>query len=167
LRAILAPGATAGKRGTTMADFHLAQINIARLKAPIDAPEIADFVANLDRVNALAEAQPGFVWRLTGEGNDATDLRLFDDTQIILNMSVWTGPEALAAFVYRSGHVEVLRRRAEWFDKMEVFLALWWIPAGHAPTPQEGAARLDRLRAHGPSPEAFTFREPFPPPEPR
>ncbi len=143
---------------------HLAQINIGRLKAPMDAPETAGFADNLDRINALAETQPGFVWRLTGEGNNATDIHMFDDPLQLLNMSVWTDLDALAAFVYRSDHRGVMRRRAEWFHKMELFMCLWWIPAGHEPTPQEGIARLDVLRRRGPSPEAFTFRDPFPAP---
>ncbi|MGH6999838.1 MAG: DUF3291 domain-containing protein, partial [Phenylobacterium sp.] len=102
-----------------MSGYHLAQINVARLKAPIDAPETADFKNNLDRINALAEASPGFVWRLTGEGDNATDLVAFDDPLIITNLSVWESPAALGAFVYRSGHVEFMRRRAEWFHPME------------------------------------------------
>ena len=148
-----------------MSGYHLAQINVARLKAPIDAPETADFKNNLDRINALAEASPGFVWRLTGEGNDATDLIAFDDPLVITNLSVWESPAALGAFVYRSGHVEIMRRRAEWFHEIEVFMALWWVPAGHAPTVSEAVARLELLRANGPGPEAFTFREPHPAPD--
>jgi len=147
-----------------MTYHYLAQINIGRLRAPMDAPQTAGFAQNLDRINALAESQPGFVWRLTGEGNNATDLTFFDDPMILVNLSVWTDVEALAAFVYRSGHREVMRRRAEWFHKMEVFMGLWWVAAGHIPTPQEGIARLEILRRLGPSAEAFTFRQPFPPP---
>jgi hypothetical protein len=118
-----------------MTGYHLAQINIGRLKAPMDAPETAGFADNLDGINALAEAQEGFVWRLTGEGNNATDIVAFDDPMMILNMSVWTGSEALAAYVYRTGHRDVMRRRAEWFEKMELFMCLWWVPIGHTPTP--------------------------------
>lgn len=147
-----------------MRDYHLAQINIGTLRAPVDSPLIAEFVANLDAVNALAETQPGFVWRLTGEGNDATDIRVFDNPLMAINMSTWTDMESLAAFVYRTAHRDVMRRRAEWFEKMELYMALWWVPAGHRPTPQEGVARLERLRERGPSREAFTFRQPFPPP---
>lgn len=143
---------------------HLAQINIGLLKAPMDAPETAGFAENLDRINALAEAQPGFVWRLTGEGNNATDIQMFDDPLQLLNMSVWTDLDALAAFVYRSDHRDVMRRRAEWFHKMELFMCLWWVPVGHEPTPEEALARLAVLRRRGPSPEAFTFRNPFPAP---
>jgi heme-degrading monooxygenase HmoA len=144
-----------------MPTHHLAQINIGTLKAPMDAPATAGFAANLDRINALAEAQTGFVWRLTGEGNNATDLRPFDDPLTLINMSVWTNLEALAAFVYRSAHREIMRRRAEWFEKSEVFMCLWWVPAGHTPTPAEGIERLAILRRLGTTAEAFTFREPF------
>ncbi len=149
-----------------MTRFHLAQINVGILKAPIDAPQTAGFVENLDRINALAEAQPGYVWRLTGEGDDATDLRPTDDPMLLLlNMSVWTDVQALAAFVYRTDHRQVMRRRAEWFQRMELFMALWWVPAGHEPTPAEGMARLDALRRLGPGPGAFSFRRPFPTPD--
>lgn len=148
-----------------MTSYHLAQINVARLKAPIDAPETADFTNNLDRINALAESSSGFVWRLTGEGNDATDLAAFDDPLIITNMSVWESPAALGAFVYRSGHVEIMRRRTEWFESMDVFMALWWVPVGHEPTVAEGIAKLALLEREGPSPDVFTFRTPHPAPD--
>lgn len=148
-----------------MNGHHLAQINVARLKAPIDAPETADFKNNLARINAIAEASPGFVWRLTGEGDDATDLVAFDDPRIITNMSVWESPAALGAFVYRSGHVQIMRRRAEWFHEMEVFMALWWIPIGHTPTLAEAVAKLALIEREGPTAQAFTFRQPFPAPD--
>jgi len=148
-----------------MTGYHLAQINIGRLKAPMDAPETAGFADNLDRINALADGQPGFVWRLVGEGANATDIQAFDDPMMLLNMSVWTDVESLAAFVYRTGHREVMRRRAEWFHKVEVFMCLWWVPVGHVPTPREAIARLETLRRLGPTAEAFTFREPFPAPD--
>jgi len=148
-----------------MTGYQLAQINIGRLKAPMDAPETAGFADNLDRINALADGQPGFVWRLVGEGANATDIQAFDDPMMLLNMSVWTDVESLAAFVYRTGHRDVMRRRAEWFHKVEVFMCLWWVPVGHVPTPQEGIARLELLRRLGPTTEAFTFREPFPAPD--
>ena len=148
-----------------MNGHHLAQINVARLKAPIDAPETADFKNNLDRINAIAEASPGFVWRLTGEGDDATDLVAFADPMIITNMSVWESPAALGAFVYRSGHVQIMRRRAEWFHEMEVFMALWWVPIGHTPTLAEAVAKLTLIEREGPTAQAFTFREPFPAPD--
>lgn len=148
-----------------MAGWSLAQINIASGLAPMDDPLLADFVANLDPINALAEAQPGFVWRLKGEGNDALSLRVFDDPTIIVNMSVWRDMEALAAFVYRTGHRHIMRRRKEWFSPLDPVFALWWVPAGHAPTPEEGKARLAHLAAHGPTATAFTFRDPFPAPD--
>ena len=148
-----------------MAGYHLAQINIGTLKAAMDAPQTAGFAENLDRINALAEAQPGFVWRLTGEGDNATDLKFFDDPLMLINMSVWTDLDALAAFVYHSDHRLIMRRRAEWFHKMELYMGLWWVLAGHQPTPQEGIERLALLRRLGPSPQAFTFKSPFPAPD--
>lgn len=149
-----------------MTHYHLAQINVGRLRAPVDDPMIADFAADLDRVNAIADAAPGFVWRLTGQGNDATDIRPSpDDALMAMNMSVWESLAALGAFVYRSDHLPVMRRRAEWFEKMELYMALWWVPAGCRPTMEEGLARLDTLRRLGPTAEAFTFRDPFPAPD--
>jgi hypothetical protein len=149
-----------------MTRYHLAQINIGRLRAPVSDPTIAEFVAELDRINAIADAAPGFVWRLTGEGNDATDIRPdADDPLIALNMSVWESPQALGGFVYRSDHQPVMRRRAEWFEKLELYMALWWVPVGHIPTPEEGMGKIDALRRLGPTAAAFTFRDIFPPPD--
>ena len=145
--------------------WRLAQVNIGRLKAPIDAPEIKDFVDNLARINALAEAQPGFVWRLVGEGGDATDIRAFDDPDMAINLSVWEALEPLAAFVYRTAHRDVMRRRREWFHEMDVYMVLWWVPAGHRPTPAEARDRLETLERLGPTPQAFTFKTPFPAPD--
>jgi hypothetical protein len=147
------------------ADFHLAQINIGRLQAPLDSPEIAEFVAALAPINALADRAPGFVWRLQTEDGNATSIRPFPDDSILVNMSVWTSLESLADYVYRSAHTAFLRRRHEWFQHMaESYLALWWVPAGHIPSTTEAAQRLNHLRDHGPTPYAFTFRSPFPPP---
>ena len=147
-------------------EWHLAQLNIGRLRAPIDDPALADFVANLDPINALADATPGFVWRLQTEEGNATAIRPFaDDELMAINMSVWESMEALADYVYRSAHTAFLRRRSEWFERLrDVYLVLWWIPVGTLPTVDEAVARLDHLRTYGPTPEAFTFREPFPHP---
>jgi hypothetical protein len=146
-------------------DWQLAQVNIARFRQPADDPANADFMAALDRVNALAEASPGFVWRLTGDGNNAVDLQPFDDPNIAINMSVWESVDALAAFVYRNmDHRGVMRRRREWFEEMPVYMALWWVPAGVMPTVAEAKERLALLEARGPTAAAFTFRQPFPAP---
>jgi len=150
-----------------MTGFHLAQINVGRLQQPMDHPQIADFAANLDRINALAEGQAGFVWRLKGDGNDATDLQAFDDPLVITNMSVWTDMDALAGFVYRSAHRDIMRRRREWFEAMVVYQTLWWVPVGHTPSVEEGLAKLEILERLGPSPAAFTFKTPFPAPDGR
>ena len=144
---------------------HLAQVNIARMRAPLDSPVMADFVAQLDAINALAEASPGFVWRLRGEGNDATSLRPFDDNFIIVNMSVWESLEDLRAYVYKSAHTAAMRRRREWFEQFEgAFMALWWVEAGHIPTVGEAKERLQQLEAHGPTADVFTFKQPIAPP---
>lgn len=145
-------------------NYHLAQLNIAQFRLPQVHPVNADFVANLDRVNAIAESQQGFVWRLVGDGNDATDIQAFDDPNILVNLSVWTDIESLAAFAYRnSAHKEIMRRRNEWFDKMEFYLVLWWIEEGHIPTLTEAKERLNLLEADGPSEKAFTFKQSFHP----
>jgi hypothetical protein len=147
--------------------YQLAEINIATFRVPMSDPVNAGFVAQLDHVNALAEGAPGFIWRLVGEGNNAMDLRPFENPNTAINMSVWTDVEALASFVYRShGHREIMRRRREWFDRMEFHLALWWVEAGYRPTIAEGKERLDLLSRIGPSADAFLFNKPFAPPNP-
>ena len=143
---------------------HLAQLNIARFTRPADAPENADFHANLDRINALAEQQPGFVWRLKDASGNATDIVAFDDPAVITNMSLWRDLDSLAAFVYRTAHRDIMRRRREWFDHMETYMVLWWIPAGTEPDLADAKRRLALLQSSGPTAEAFTFREPFPAP---
>ena len=148
-----------------MTAFQLAQINIAATKEPLESPVMAEFVANLDRINELAERSAGFVWRLKGEGNDATSLRPLGEN-VIVNMSVWDGIESLNAYVYRSAHTEIMRRRREWFDRMrEMHMALWWVRRGHHPALDEAIGRLEHLRQHGPTGFAFTFRTAFPPPD--
>lgn len=147
--------------------WHLAQVNIALPREPLDAPLLADFVAALAPVNAVADASPGFVWRLQTEDGDSTAVRAFGDDRLIVNMSVWESLEALRAFVYGPAHAAVLRRRREWFARLGApETALWWVAAGTLPTVAEAEDRLDRLRAHGPGPEAFTLRQPFSPPRP-
>jgi hypothetical protein len=140
------------------AGHHLAQVNVARLLAPVDSPRIADFVAALAPINALAEQSPGFVWRLQDDGGDATSIRVFDDEMIMINLSVWESTDALKEFVYRTDHRDYFRRRAEWFEPMDrPYAALWWVPPGHRPTTTEAVARLERLRSDGPTEQAFTF----------
>ena len=146
-----------------MSGHHLAQINVARLRSPIDAPEAAGFVAALDSVNALADRAPGFVWRLQTEDGNATGVRAVADPLVIVNVSVWESIESLEAFAYRDeAHKTVLRRRREWFERpLEAHTALWWIPAGSIPSVADAVARLEHLRAHGPTRRAFTFRDRF------
>jgi len=146
-------------------NYHLAQLNIGRMRAPLESPIMAGFVALLDEVNALAESSPGFIWRLKGDGNDATSLRPFDDDFIIVNMSVWASIDELRAYVYKSAHAAPLRRRREWFEQFDgVYVALWWVEAGHIPTVGEAKQRLLHLETHGPTADAFTFKQPFAPP---
>jgi hypothetical protein len=152
------------QRGGVDHSFHLAQINVGRLRAPTDDPMIAEFMDALDEINALAEASPGFVWRFQTEDGNATAVRPFDDDLTLVNMSVWESVEALGDYVYRSGHVEYLRRRAEWFHtRVEASVALWWVPAGTVPSIDEGVGRVEHLRLHGPTATAFTFRHAFAP----
>jgi hypothetical protein len=148
-----------------MTDFHVAQLNIGRIRGPIDSPIMAEFVALLDPVNAVADASPGFVWRLQTEEGNATAVRPYEDDSIAVNMSVWESIDDLAAFVYRSGHVDVMRRRREWFERMRIYMVLWWIPASEIPAVEEAMERLEHLQVHGPTPHAFTFKARFPPPD--
>jgi hypothetical protein len=145
-----------------MTGHHLAQLNVGRLRKPLDAPESAGFVNALKPINALADASPGFVWRLTDEGGeDATGLRPNGDDMIV-NMSVWESLRDLWDFTYRSDHLDFVRHRREWFVRMEEPVAvLWWVPAGHIPPVEEALSRLARLREEGPGPHAFTFRRPY------
>jgi hypothetical protein len=149
-----------------MALHHLAQLNVARARWSLDHPAMAEFMAALPEINALADAAPGFVWRLRDdEGQDATSLRPFGP-EIMLNMSVWESIEALRDYIYRTRHLDFLRRRRDWFnhDGLASHVVLWWIPAGEIPTPQQAWERLEWLTDHGPGPLAFTLREPYPPP---
>ncbi len=149
-----------------MADYQLAQINIARFRLPAEHVANRNFMDALDAVNAIAEASDGFVWRLVGEGNDATDVAVNDDPHVIANMSVWRDVKALAAFVYRAPeHLAIMRRRKEWFDHIAVFQVLWWVPVGHRPTVAEGLACIDKLAANGSTAAAFTFKQPFAAPD--
>ena len=149
-----------------MTTHRLAQINIARLLAPIDNPRIADFVAQLAEINALAEAAPGFIWRLKSDSGNATDVAYNDDPFVIVNMSVWESIEALRDYTYTSKHIEVFRRRAEWFEKCaKAHYCLWWVPVGHVPTVAEARKRLEHYQEHGASPVAFWFSQRYLAPE--
>jgi hypothetical protein len=140
--------------------MQLAQLNVGRAAAPLDSEQLRDFMENLDPINDLADASPGFVWRLQTEDGNATAIKAWDDPLMILNMSVWESVESLADFVYRSAHTDFLRRRREFFEKpVEAIQVLWWVEDGHRPTVSEALERLDHLRAHGPTDHAFTFRE--------
>ena len=147
--------------------WHVAQVNIGRLRAPVDDPMISEFVAGLDRINALADSAPGFVWRLQTEDGNATAIRpAEDDALLAINMSVWASVEALADFVYRSDHVPFMRRRRAWFERYATaYMALWWVPAGTIPTVPEAMARIAELDRHGPTPAAFTFKQRFAAPD--
>jgi hypothetical protein len=146
-----------------MTQHELAQMNVARLRAPLESPQLADFVGALDRINAIADRSPGFIWRLQDEAGNATALRPMGE-DFIVNLSVWQNPQSLQEFVYRGDHVAVMRRRREWFEKMDLYLVLWWVPLGHRPTETEGLERLKLLRCRGPSSDAFTFGHLFPAP---
>lgn len=146
--------------------MHLAQINVGRLLHPLDDPRMADFVGNLAAINALAEASEGFVWRLKDETGNATSIAAYDDPSIIVNMSVWTTPEALHAFAYQTAHRRFVQRRKEWFQLFEgPYLALWWVGEGRLPTVTEARQRLDHLARVGPTAYAITFRKTYPPGE--
>jgi len=142
---------------------HLAQVNLALAREPLDAPLLAEFMAALAPVNARADAAPGFVWRMQTEDGDATAVRGFgEDPRLIINLTTWESLAAMRAFVYRDpGHLAVMRRRREWFERVDLHSALWWVPAGHEPSVAEAEERLEHLRAYGPTPYAFSFRRHF------
>ena len=148
-----------------MTRFDIAQLNVGRAVAPLDSAVMADFMNWLDEINALAERSPGFVWRLQGDNGNNTDLKVSDDPLFIVNLSVWSSIEALYDFTYRSDHKAVFKRRQEWFERLgRPNTVLWWQLAGTVPTAEEALARLDHLTRVGPTPDAFTFKEQFPPP---
>lgn len=149
-----------------MGRYHLAEINIGRIRAELSDPVMAGFVNRLEEINALADASPGFVWRLQTDEGNATYFRPFHDERMLLNMSVWEDAESLRRYVYQTAHRELLRERQAWFEKLQqVYMALWWVPEGHKPGIDEAVRRLAHLEAHGPSQFAFTFQTLFEPDE--
>jgi hypothetical protein len=148
--------------------YYLAQVNIARMLAPLSDPIMADFVAQLEPINALADNSPGFIWRLqTSEGN-AVDIQPYEDEMILVNMSVWTTLDDLANYAYASGarHRDVMKQRRRWFERTKgPYTTLWWVPQGHIPTVAEAKERLEHLRQHGETAYAFSFKKPFPAPD--
>lgn len=149
-----------------MNHYHIAQINIAKAKAPMESEVMKGFVDRLDEINGLADMSPGFVWRLQTEDGDATSIQAFDDPMLIVNMSVWENIESLRQFVYKSTHVELIRDREAWFNKIaSVHQALWWVAVGHVPDVNEGKEKLQILDSRGPCEESFTFAKNFPHPQ--
>ena len=146
--------------------YYLAQINIAQALAPMTDPIMAGFVAELDRINALADSAPGFVWRLQSESGNATSIKVFDDERVIINLTVWESIEALFDFAYKTSHTQVMNHRKEWFARIGApSLAMWWVPAGHIPSISEAKTRLEHLQVHGPTAYAFHFKTRFPMPK--
>jgi hypothetical protein len=142
--------------------WHLAQLNVGTARYDLDDPRMSGFMDRLDDINALADENPGFVWRLQTDSGNATDIKVTDNPKFILNMSVWQSVESLSAFVYRSDHQPVMADRRQWFENgADAYQVLWWIKAGTIPTVEDALERLDLLRRNGASDEAFTFRTPF------
>src|SRR4029077_3965474 len=148
-----------------MSGWHIAQLNVGRIIAPTDSPELAEFMAALDEINARAEATPGFVWRLQSDSGNATDIRVSEDPSFLVNMSVWATIESLFEFVYRSAHTTVMARRRQWFEKpTQAYQVLWWVPAGQVPSVREALERLRRPRPHGPPAQGGTLHRRRTPP---
>lgn len=147
-----------------MADHHIAQLNISRLLASLDTPEMKEFVDFLEPVNKFAEESPGFVWRMKGENGEASSLLAspFDDPMIVTNLTVWADIPSLQAFVYKSVHRYFLQNRRQWFARVATNqFVMWWVSPGVIPTLTDAKDRLQRLEAEGPSPEAFTLQQAF------
>lgn len=152
-------------KATANAEWHLAQINVGRMVAPRGDARVAPFFDALDRINALADHSSGFIWRLQSESGKATDVQTTSDPLFLVNMSVWLDAESLSEFVYRSAHTPEMARRREYFECFDgAYQALWWVPAGHVPSVDEGLSRLWRLDRYGPTRDAFTFKTGFPAP---
>ena len=134
---------------------HLAQFNIARIRHPLDDPRMAEFVDNVLRVNRLAEQIDGFVWRLQDESGHAMGMQVYGDAALLPNLTVWENAQALERFVFQTVHGRFYKRREAWFAPLDLPLVMWWVPAGHRPSMDEGVARLDHLKAHGPTDFAF------------
>lgn len=147
-----------------MSNYELAQLNVGKLIAPANSPIVAEFFDNLDRVNALAESSPGFLWRLQDEDGNATSLRPFGE-DVLVNMSVWKDVESLQQFVYKSAHAKIMYKRANWFERStQVHMVLWWIPAKTRPSMTDAGLRLESLLAKGDTAYAFSFKHVFPMP---
>ena len=137
-------------------DHHLAQLNVARALDDLDSARLADFISALDRVNAVAERSPGFVWRLQDPVGNATSIKVTDDARFIVNMSVWETPAHLEHFVWNTIHKRVYDKKSKWFEAMQTpHLVMWWVPVGHLPSVDEAMAKLAHLTAHGDSDLAF------------
>ncbi len=146
----------------SQSEWHLAQVNIGRARGSPADPVMAEFVSRLPELNALADGSPGFVWRLQTEDGNATAVRPYGDERILINMSVWADLDALRGYVFRSPHAAIMRRRREWFERFEgIYVALWWVPAGHRPSVAEAVERIAHLQANGSTPHAFSFVQPF------
>lgn len=144
-------------------DYVIAEFNQASLKKPIDHLDNEEFVANLSRINSLAETSPGFIWRLIDEnGYGATQIQAYQDPRIIINLSVWKDINSLYNYTYKSAHNEIFSRRREWFEKSNQSHVLWWIPENTVPTLEEGIKRLNNLKQHGANPYAFTMHHSYP-----
>ena len=146
--------------------YHIAELNIARMRAPIDDPLMQDFVDWLDPVNGLADESEGFVWRLQTDVGVANVADACEDELLLVNLSVWETIEHLREYVMHPNHMQVMRQSLRWFEPMDgPHLVLWWVPAGDLPSEDQAMKKLEFLAAHGPSAEAFTFSQVFPPPE--
>lgn len=148
-----------------MTAYHLAQYNVAKMRAESDDPAMAGFLARLDELNHLADRSPGFVWRFQDETGHSNYIRLYEDDLVVVNMSTWESIDALHTFTYRSDHGPVYAARHTWFEPMDGHtLVLWWVAAGHEPTAMEGKDRLELLQRLGPTADAFTLKQRFPAP---
>ena len=142
--------------------YQLAQVNIGIAKGAMDSEVMKVFADNLDPINAIAEASVGFVWRLKDDCGNATDIVFSDNPNELVNMSVWESVDDLKHFMFKTHHIDFLKRKKEWFETpSQATYVLWWVPAGHLPSIEEAKQKLSLIRKHGETAEAFSFKKVF------
>lgn len=136
--------------------MRLAELNVGYAAHALDDPRMADFIDNLDRVNALAERSPGFVWRMKSDSGNATDIDVPGDPNMISNLSVWEDIKSLGNYVFNTVHARFYERKSEFFANMTSHhFVMWHVADDHIPDLSEAMQRLTYLNENGSSEHAF------------